>query len=88
MPALATLLDGDPDDVVVYRDGSEATRGELIALAASIMAQLREYEGRAIGVRMPNTAEAVAAWFGAWLAGCAFVPLNPRAPEAEVARAT
>ena len=34
--------------------------------------------GRAVGVRMPNEPETIAAWFGIWQAGCAFVPLNPR----------
>jgi len=84
---LATLLDGDPDDVLVYRDGGATTRGEVQTIAVSIAEKLRPYAGQAIGVRMPNTAEAIAAWFAAWQAGCAFVPLNPRAPAADVARA-
>jgi long-chain acyl-CoA synthetase len=87
MSSLTTLLNGEPDDVVVYREGAPTTRRELQTLAASIANELRAYEGRAIGVRIPNTPEAIAAWFGAWQAGCAFVPLNPRAPEAEVTRA-
>jgi hypothetical protein len=40
MARLAALLDGDPDDVVVYRDGATTTRSELQARAASIAASL------------------------------------------------
>lgn len=85
---LATLLDGDDADVCAYLDGAATTRGELRALAARLAGELRGagVEGRAVGVRLPNAPEAIAAWFGVWRAGAAFVPLNPRAPDAEVER--
>jgi acyl-CoA synthetase (AMP-forming)/AMP-acid ligase II len=35
---------------------------------------------------MPNDADAISAWFAVWRAGAAFVPLNPRVPDAERAR--
>lgn len=85
---LAALLDGDDADVLVYLDGAATTRGEVRALAAGLAGDLRALgvAGRAVGVRLPNTPEAIAAWFAAWQAGAAFVPLNPRAPHAEVER--
>ena len=84
--ALLELLAGDPDEVIVYRDGVATTRAAVQAQAAALASELRAggLGGRAIGVCMPNTAEAIAAWFGVWEAGATFVPLNPRVPEAEV----
>jgi long-chain acyl-CoA synthetase len=87
MPALTTLLDGEPDDILVYRDGISTTRAELLAKVRALAPQLEPYARRAIGVRMPNTADAIAAWFAVWEVGAAFVPLNPRAPDAEIERA-
>ena len=84
-PSLGTLLDGDPDDVVAYLDGTATTRAELRAAADAIAAQLRHagLEREAIGVLAPNTPGAIAAWCGVWRVGGAFVPLNPRVPPAE-----
>ncbi len=83
--SLGRLLDGDPDDVVVYRDGAATTRAELCADADHIAATLRAdgLEGRVIGVLAPNTPGAIAAWFAVWSVDGAFVPLNPRVPAAE-----
>ncbi len=89
MASLAVLLDGDPDDVLVYRDGVATTRGEVQKFATDVATRVRDggATGRAVGVRIPNTAQAIAAWFGIWQAGAAFVPLNPRVPDAEIQRA-
>ncbi len=86
---LAALLHGDPAEVVAYDDGGATTRGELQEQAAAIRDRVcaSELAGHVIGVRMPNVPATIAAWFGIWQAGAAFVPLNPRAPDAEVARA-
>ncbi len=87
---LSTLLaDGDGDAVVAYAHDESTTRGELRTLAGEITdALLRaECSGRAIGVLSPNEPETIAAWFGVWGAEAAFVPLNPRAPSAELMRA-
>jgi len=86
--ALTDLLDGPDDEVAVIRDGVETTRAELRRLAGVVAGALRErgFQGRAVGVCMPNTPDAIAAWFGVWQAGATFVPLNPRAPADEVAR--
>ena len=81
---LASLLEGDPDEIVVYCGDSRTTRGELREHVATICAQLDDVAGRAVGVCMPNTADAIAAWFAVWQAGAAFAPLNPRVPDAEL----
>ncbi len=87
VPALTELLDGEPADVVVIRDDRRTTREELGRSATELATMLGDRTGRAVGVCMPNCAETVAAWFGIWRTGAAFVPLNPRAPEAERERA-
>src|SRR4051812_20636634 len=86
---LVQLLDGDPAQVLVHAGGRATTRGELQRSAAELAAALRAHDlaGRAIGVRMPNEPATIAAWFAIWQAGAAFVPLNPRSPDAEVERA-
>jgi acyl-CoA synthetase (AMP-forming)/AMP-acid ligase II len=86
---LGTLLEGDPDDVVVHARGCATTRAELRAAVDEIAAQLRArgLERQVIGVLAPNDAGAIAAWFAVWSVDGAFVPLNPRVPEAERERA-
>jgi acyl-CoA synthetase (AMP-forming)/AMP-acid ligase II len=81
---LGSLLEGGPDEIVVYCGDSRTTRGELRERVATIGAQLDDVAGRAVGVCMPNTADAIAAWFAVWQAGAAFAPLNPRVPDAEL----
>ncbi len=85
MTRLADLLDGDPDDVVVHAQGRATTRAELAAAVDEVAAQLRAtaLDGQVVGVLAPNGPGAIAAWFAVWRAGGAFVPLNPRVPEAE-----
>ncbi len=84
---LTDLLAGDPADVVVYREGVATTRGEVQERSRAVAATLRSFAGRAVGVHIPNTAEAIAAWFAVWDAGGAFVPLNPRVPKSEIEHA-
>jgi acyl-CoA synthetase (AMP-forming)/AMP-acid ligase II len=88
-PSLGALLDGDPDDVVVHAGGHATTRAGLRTAVGEIAAQLRAYglEQQAIGVLAPNDAVAIASWFAVWSVDGAFVPLNPRVPEAERERA-
>jgi acyl-CoA synthetase (AMP-forming)/AMP-acid ligase II len=87
--SLAALLDGDPHDVVVHAHGRATTRAELQSMVDALATQLRSasLEHQAIGVLAPNDAGAIAAWFAVWRAGGAFVPLNPRVPDAERERA-
>ena len=86
---LASLL-GDPSDEVVIYDAAGATTGrELRAEVERLETELRtaDLAGRAVGVRLPNRAGVIAAWFAVWATGGAFVPLNPLAPDVEVERA-
>jgi acyl-CoA synthetase (AMP-forming)/AMP-acid ligase II len=82
---LADLLDGDPDDVVVHAYGRATTRAELRAMVDELASRLRTagLERQVIGVLAPNDAGAIAAWFAVWSVDGAFVPLNPRVPQAE-----
>jgi long-chain acyl-CoA synthetase len=88
--SLARLLDGAGGDIVVHAGGVASTRGELRELAGRLAEKLRasDLAGRAIGVLLPNTGAAIAAWFGVWEADMPFVPLNPRVPATELARST
>jgi acyl-CoA synthetase (AMP-forming)/AMP-acid ligase II len=83
--SLGELLDGDPDDVVVHAQGRATTRAELRTLVDLIAARLQTngLTRQAIGVLAPNDAGAIASWFAVWRVDGAFVPLNPRVPEAE-----
>ena len=83
--SLRDLLDGDPLDVVAYRDDVATTRAELGRDVDGLSARLRDagLAGCVIGVLAPNAPSAIAAWFAVWSVGGAFVPLNPRVPPAE-----
>jgi acyl-CoA synthetase (AMP-forming)/AMP-acid ligase II len=87
--SLGELLDGDPDDIVVHTRATATTRAELRAAVDEIGEQLRRaaLDRQAIGVLAPNGPGAIAAWFAVWSVGGAFVPLNPRVPDAERERA-
>ena len=87
--SLGALL-GDPTDAVIVHDADGPTTGrELVVAVAALADALRAagLAGRAVGVRLPNRAAVVAAWFAIWEVGGAFVPLNPLAPDVEVERA-
>jgi len=83
--SLLELLEGDPDEVVVYAGDEVTTREALRARVEAFTGALREaqLDGCAIGVLGANTAETIAAWFAVWNVDGAFVPLNPRVPSAE-----
>jgi len=86
---LAALL-GDPgDEIVVHDAGRTTTARELRAEVERREEELRVsgLVGRTVGVRLPNRAAVIAAWFAIWRTGGAFVPLNPLAPDAEAERA-
>jgi long-chain acyl-CoA synthetase len=89
VPSLGGLLSGDPAETVVHAGGTATTRGELQAMVDALATQLRaaSLERQAIGVLAPNDPGAIAAWFAVWRVGGAFVPLNPRVPDAERERA-
>src|SRR5689334_12540251 len=39
--------------------------------------------GQSVAVQLPDTPETITTMIGIWDAGCVFVPVNPRYPEAE-----
>jgi acyl-CoA synthetase (AMP-forming)/AMP-acid ligase II len=65
------------------------TAGQACAEARAVAASLRDVgvtPGTGVAVQMPNGPHVITAMVGVWLAGGVFVPVNPRAPEPEVAR--
>src|SRR5205085_2683542 len=89
---LASLLLDHPgagsEPLILTLDASvtldEARAGARARADALVAAGVRP--GQAVALRLTGP-DALMAMFGAWLAGAAFVPLNPRAPEAEIATA-
>ena len=89
---LASLLMDHPfaddEDLLHTLERSVAAgdaRAEARAVAAGIAAA-GVAPGQAVALQLPNSTGAVTAMVGIWLAGCVFVPVNPRSPEQEVAR--
>lgn len=73
---------------VVRADGTAVTYAELGALADRFAAGLRSAgvrPGDFVGVCLRRGPELVAAFLGVWLAGAAYVPLDPRHPAARLA---
>jgi acyl-CoA synthetase (AMP-forming)/AMP-acid ligase II/alkylation response protein AidB-like acyl-CoA dehydrogenase len=91
--SLADLLVAHPfgdDEPLLHTTDRSMTAGEARRAAAATAAQLRDAgiePGQPVGVQLPNGPEMVTTMFGVWLAGAVFVPVNWRAPDAEVERA-
>jgi acyl-coenzyme A synthetase/AMP-(fatty) acid ligase len=51
---------------------------------ARALVELGVQPHQAVAVQLPNTPEFVTTMFGCWLADLVFVPVNPRAPAAEI----
>ena len=90
---LAALLlehpSADPDPLL-HGTGETLTAGEARAEAEAVAHSLRSAgvnPGAAVAVQLPNGPHAITAMFGVWLAGAVYVPLNSRAPAAEIERA-
>ena len=87
---LASLLLEHPfadDEPLLCTFDSSVTAGEARAGARDAAERVRVAgvePGQAVAVQLPNDPSAVVAMFGTWLAGAVFVPINPRAAEAEV----
>ena len=87
---LASLLLDHPfadDEPLLCTLESSVTAGEARSAAADVAGRVRAggvEPGLGVAVQLPNDPSAVVAMFGIWLAGGVFVPLNPRAAEAEV----
>jgi acyl-coenzyme A synthetase/AMP-(fatty) acid ligase/alkylation response protein AidB-like acyl-CoA dehydrogenase len=90
--SLADLLVAHPfadDEPLLHTIDRSLTAGEARQAAATTAAELRDAgiePGQAVAVQLPNSPEMVTTMFGAWLAGAVFVPVNWRAPDAEVER--
>jgi long-chain acyl-CoA synthetase len=69
------------DDVSYERESLTTSADELSSLLASLGAGA----GTVVAACLPSDAAIVAALFGAWRAGAAFSPLNPRLAKAELA---
>ena len=86
---LASLLDGEPDRVAVHAGERAVLQRELGAEAARVRDMVVDAgvePGMPVAAVLPNRAETVAAFFGVWLTGAVYVPLNPRATAGERAR--
>jgi acyl-CoA synthetase (AMP-forming)/AMP-acid ligase II/alkylation response protein AidB-like acyl-CoA dehydrogenase len=90
---LADLLVSHPfddDEPLLHTLDRSVTTGEARDAASTTAAQLRDVgvqPGQPVAVQIPNCPEMVTTMFGVWLADAVFVPVNARAPEAEVQRA-
>jgi long-chain acyl-CoA synthetase len=90
--SLADLLVDHPftdDEPLLHSRDEMLTAGQARAEARSIAAALRDagvQPGHGVAVQMPNGPHVITTMMGIWLAGAVFVPINPRAPEPEVAR--
>jgi acyl-CoA synthetase (AMP-forming)/AMP-acid ligase II/alkylation response protein AidB-like acyl-CoA dehydrogenase len=90
---LAELLVSHPfadDKPLLHTTDTSLTAGAARAAATVTAAELRDAgvePGQPVAVQFPNSPEAVTTMFGVWLADAVFVPVNWRAPAAEVERA-
>ncbi|MEU9250575.1 amino acid adenylation domain-containing protein [Streptomyces sp. NPDC048270] len=76
-----------PDAVAVVADGRELTYGEVSARARAIarrLAALGVARGDLVGLCLPRTADLPVAMLGTWMAGAAYVPLDPEYPKARL----
>jgi acyl-CoA synthetase (AMP-forming)/AMP-acid ligase II/alkylation response protein AidB-like acyl-CoA dehydrogenase len=90
--SLAELLVSHPfadDEPLLYTAQRSVTAGEARRAATAVAEQLCDAgvePGQLVAVQFPNGPEMVTTMFGVWLAGAVFVPVNSRAPQAEVDR--
>ncbi|MFF1716732.1 amino acid adenylation domain-containing protein [Streptomyces sp. NPDC058268] len=88
--ALGLILDQvrrTPDAVAVVCDGEELTYGELAARAGVLAGTLKELGVGAdvlVGIHLPRSAQLVVSVVAVWLAGGAYVPVDPGYPKARV----
>jgi acyl-CoA synthetase (AMP-forming)/AMP-acid ligase II/alkylation response protein AidB-like acyl-CoA dehydrogenase len=88
--SLSDLLVAHPfadDEPLLHTLERSTTAGEARRAAAATAEQLRDagvQPGQSVAVQLPNRPEMVTTMFGVWLARAVFVPVNRRAPDAEV----
>ncbi|MBX3727254.1 MAG: AMP-binding protein [Xanthomonadales bacterium] len=82
LPArLAAQVRAAPDRPALAEGGRALDRAGLWREIAAMAARLQAAgvaAGDRVAVRLANGVDAVAAWYGAWLAGAVVVPLNPQ----------
>jgi long-chain acyl-CoA synthetase len=79
---------GGRDDVLIHFGDRSWTRGwaqDRAAALAGALAEAGAGPGARVGVMLPDGPDVVAALFGVWGAGAAYVPLNLRLTDGEVA---
>ncbi len=79
----------DPDAVLVTAGSVSWTRGQVQAAARSVADRLVAIgvePGQPVAVRLPTGPDVVAALFGVWQVGGAYLPVNPRLTDTEVER--
>jgi acyl-CoA synthetase (AMP-forming)/AMP-acid ligase II len=75
-----------PDALMVHASGVDSTRAEVQARAVEVAGALVGVgEGAAVGVMLPNSADLIATLFAVWRVGGAYVPLNPRLGQDDLA---
>jgi acyl-coenzyme A synthetase/AMP-(fatty) acid ligase/alkylation response protein AidB-like acyl-CoA dehydrogenase len=90
---LSELLVSHPfadDEPLLHTTDRSVTAGAARAAAATTASHLRDAgvgPGEPVAVQLPNSPEMVTTMFGVWRADAVFVPVNWRAPAAEVERA-
>ncbi|NUR83749.1 MAG: AMP-binding protein, partial [Nonomuraea sp.] len=82
---VADVVRRTPDAVAVRCDGRAVTYAELWERAAGYAQGLRAHD--VVAVRLPPSADVVAALLGVWRAGAAYLPLDPADPVARHADA-
>lgn len=89
-PLALRLLDtaaSSPDAVAIVDGARNTTYGGLAARARRFAGLLRARglgQGERVALVLANGADAAAAWYGCWLAGCIVVPLGPQSTAAEL----
>ncbi|MFI7230567.1 amino acid adenylation domain-containing protein [Nonomuraea angiospora] len=77
----------DPGRLAVRCENEVLSYGELAASAAAVAAVLRDRgirPGDRVAVLTPAAAETLAAMLGVWMAGAAFVPIDPVWPQERI----
>ncbi|MGW0238865.1 amino acid adenylation domain-containing protein, partial [Streptomyces sp. NPDC002996] len=76
-----------PDAIALVCDGRETTYRQMVARAGTLAEQLTEAGVTAevpVGVHLPRSADLVVSVLAIWMAGGAYLPVDPNYPQARV----